>query len=113
MMLPQYGWVRLASEGSVLKRYSSVPPATPMTITAPPLATTWVSSASVESLPTQSSTSAAPRPPGELTDLGRGVVAGVDRVIRADLERERELGGVDIRGDHPGGVSARRICTAM
>ena len=62
-MLPQYGWVRLASDGSVLKRYSSVPPATPMTITAPPLATTCVSSASVELLPTQSSTSAAPRPP--------------------------------------------------
>ena len=41
-------------------------------------------------------------PTGELSDLGRGVLAGADRVICTDVERERELGGVDIRGDHPG-----------
>ena len=70
----------------------------------PPLATTWASSASVELLPTQSSTSVGAAPAGELADLGRGVLAGRDRVIRADVERaSSSLAGIDVGGDHPRG----------
>ena len=41
-----------------------------------------------------------PAAAGELTDLGRGVLAGRHRVRRPELARELELGRVDVGRDH-------------
>ena len=93
----------------------SVPPATPMTMTEPrPWRPTWTSSASVASLPTQSSTSVAPRPPVS-SRISRGrVLAG----LRPWRSRRRSRASASFAGSTStaitlAGVSARRIWTAM
>ena len=61
--VPQFEKITEVSSGTPPKRIGNVPPASPSSETCPPGATAPAASASVSSLPTQSTTSAAPRPP--------------------------------------------------
>ena len=112
-MLPQYGCVMLASDGRALKVKGSVPPATPMAITAPPGATTLASSASVASLPTQSSTSAAPRPPASSRISAAAVSPDATVCVAPSSRASSSLAASMSVAITRAGESARSSCTAM